>query len=359
MSEEANLKFPLRILKEAGFLKEKTLVDKFKIYISLLCLFIVDSLLIWTLWCDIKTFEDLVTISETAGCYCQATSKLLVLIIFNNDLKDILTSRDHFWEYDKFGKEFGDKLRIIPRIAFSFIKIFIFFVLGVLLAMLLNPILFGILPTKLWVPDGRIWFYTTCVIQSEVHIYSAVASALGFDTLFALIYIEITIQFKLLNRAFSMMENHNDLKKCVEYQVFLYEFIEKLRNVFSVFLLTLCFDCMILVSIKMLVAVDPNQNMVLRVKAILFVIGKNVQLSLFCFPVGFLKDELDRSPDAISSCPWFLKNKNFRNDIIFIMLRSQRTISVRAGGLFEIDRQAFTEVFKFTFSVYTLLSAVQ
>nr|XP_023016230.1 odorant receptor 42b-like [Leptinotarsa decemlineata] len=255
--------------------------------------------------------------------------------------------------------EFGNKLRMFPKNAYSFIKVYVFFVLGVLSMMILNPILFGILPTKVWVPDGRVWFYTTCFIQTEVHIYCAIASALGFDTLFALIFIEATIQFKLLNRAFSMMQNHNDMRACVDHHVFLYEFIEKLKNIFSVFLLAQCFDCMVIVSIKMLVAVDPNQNVILRTKAIMYVIGINVQLSLFCFPVGFLKDELDRSPEAISSCPWLLNNKTFRNDIIFIMMRCQRMISFRAGGLFEIDRQAFTGVFKFTFSVYTLLGAVQ
>nr|ALR72546.1 odorant receptor OR1 [Colaphellus bowringi] len=341
-----------------GFLKRQTLVDKLKIHVTFFFILILDVLILVKIsTTHNKTLEDIMTSYEAVGSYLQMTTKILTLIIYNGDLKQILAMTNQFWKYDKFGPVISNKQQKYPRMMPSFITAYFFFCICTLTVLMLKPVLFHELPRSCCIPEGEVWFYVVSAIQNETLFYCTF-TVFAFDAMFALLYTEAAMQFCLLNEAFSRMKNHGDLKECVDYHVFLYNFVKKLNDVYWMFLLVQSFDCLSETCFQLLTMVHTQENLTLRVKAVLYAIALYMQLSFFCFPVGFLQDESQASSTAISACPWYLKDAKFKRSVFIVMIRAQKKISVRAGGFFEMDRQAFIYLCKSSFSVYTLLKSI-
>ncbi|XP_074037619.1 odorant receptor 7a-like [Leptinotarsa decemlineata] len=112
-------------------------------------------------------------------------------------------------------------------------------------------------------------------------------------------------------------------------------------------------------SIQLLVIEDQNQVFANKLKAVLYILDIYMQLTYFCFPVGFLQSQMEESAVAVSTCPWYMKNGNFAKNLIPIMKRSQQMFSIKVWGLFDVGRIGFVNLCRFTFSVYTFLKTVK
>ncbi|CAH1160258.1 unnamed protein product [Phaedon cochleariae] len=116
---------------------------------------------------------------------------------------------------------------------------------------------------------------------------------------------------------------------------------------------------MIVVSMQFLTISSSGQEVRFRVKGAIFIITVISQLSFSCIPVSLLQDESEESNNAIYECQWEENTEDFKKKMNLIMMRSQSRISVTAGGLFEMDRMAYLNVCRSTWSIYTLLNTLQ
>lgn len=145
---------------------------------------------------------------------------MIIFIIYQEDFKKLINERQHFWKSTIFGLETQEKLKFYPKVAYTGIKIYIIFLACTIVVLVMRPILSHQLIFPVLTPQGKYWFIIITLLQSQQCLYGTLF-LIGFDSLFCLIYIDIIVQFKLLNLACTKMETIEDLDKCANHLGFL------------------------------------------------------------------------------------------------------------------------------------------
>lgn len=149
-------------------------------------------------------------------------------------MRTILEKRKQFWKISSFDKDVEEQMKRTIDNGMMCLKIFTVFVCSLTSFFICLPAFEGKynLPLSTWVPEYTSAYLITYVIQTYMSVICALL-VVGFDTVFAAICIELTMQFQLLNarlaslaalpvqNAIEKKERLEKLKECAQYHSFL------------------------------------------------------------------------------------------------------------------------------------------
>lgn len=80
-----------------------------------------------------------------------------------------------------------------------------------------------------------------------------------------------------------------------------------------------------------------------------------LQLSVDCYLGQKIKDSNDKFEQAIYDCRWEKFNKSNRKIVLMLLLNSQKTMTLSAGGMAILNLRCLMSIIKTTYSAYTTL----
>lgn len=147
----------------------------------------------------------------------------LSMMLFNKDgFMSIIEMQKYFWNHADFGKPFAKTCSKTYKIFGVILKMFLAFTWITAVMVNIKSLMYGELPYECWIPEGKSWLMIISIMQIYTTLYIAITAPF-LIAIYAVSMIEISFQLELLNKAFSAMENLNDLKRCVNYHNFLYK----------------------------------------------------------------------------------------------------------------------------------------
>ncbi|XP_014483815.1 PREDICTED: odorant receptor 13a-like [Dinoponera quadriceps] len=94
------------------------------------------------------------------------------------------------------------------------------------------------------------------------------------------------------------------------------------------------------------------------VKTVFVYVGVTVEIFIFCFAGEYLRLKSKSLADAAYESLWYnMSPKNCKN-ILFVIMRSQKQLSLTAGGMATLSLEAFANIMKASASYVSVLNAM-
>ncbi|CAG9826829.1 unnamed protein product [Diabrotica balteata] len=204
-----------------------------------------------------RSLENITGFLEATSLTTQVTSKLIAVTIYRKELLELVDIRKLYWSRNKYGESLIKReMKVLSVVA----KLYIVFTVCTLLTNILvesKPFFVHELPSASWIPPIKHGFLIVWFLQCESQTFLC-NLLYGYDFIFMLTAIELTIQFKILNQAFKNMKTKHDMLECIYHHRLL------------------------------LKEADAS----LKIKGCTFTIIMLLQLAIFSFPSSFLQDEV-------------------------------------------------------------------
>ncbi|RZB84938.1 hypothetical protein BDFB_006242, partial [Asbolus verrucosus] len=172
------------------------------VYVLFPLLLVMYSLIIFNIRYQNSNIFEIAAVFGSATAFGYLVVRKTVLLVHGRLFEEIIQERSHFWSYDLFGKDMGDKFRKQMAFGVSLIKAVI---IGSCIAVLFHAwtpffIKEDILPDPCFIPGNSI--YSIVILYTlEILFYAEVTFLVGvFDAFFLLMCTDLKIQFILLNK---------------------------------------------------------------------------------------------------------------------------------------------------------------
>ncbi|XP_050511477.1 odorant receptor 49b-like [Diabrotica virgifera virgifera] len=355
--EDKLLNFYLKLFAALGLKREQTIVDKCIFAFSHLCNMFVVAMVV-TFPCVMeRSLENITGFLESTSLTTQVTSKLFAVTLYRKELLDLVDIRKLYWPKNKYGESLIKyEMKVLSVVA----KGYVVFTICTLLTNILvetKPFFVHQLPTASWVPPFKHGFLFVWFVQAETETFVCTL-IYGYDFIFMLTAIELTIQFKMLNHAFKNMKTRQDMLECIHYHRLLLELVDKMKKPYTMVFLFEFLQTTIGISMQLIIVTQQAADTSLKIKGCTFTLIMLVQLAIFSFPSSFLQDEAETCAYAIFESKWYENDQSLKKDTLFLMLEAQREIVIDALGFFQVGRRAFVTVCRSIYSIYALLITV-
>ncbi|CAH1099317.1 unnamed protein product [Psylliodes chrysocephalus] len=229
--------------------------------------------------------------------------------------------------------------------------VFVYTVLFFIFTTILKTILSKDLAYKCYELDWfpKLWFviyqdYSCCVI---------LLTFIGFDVMVQTLLILLKLQFMMLNKKLRDVFTFEDTQKankidvytrlieCVKHQNFLIDFIERFKTTFSLTFLLYIGNIIVSMCLSVYLVLSGNANLNLQIEAIVHTMsGLNEIFLCYSIPAQLLMDEAAKVTKSIYLSNWYEYPK-YAKDVLPIMIRNQKPLTITAGGFVMIDLKMF------------------
>ncbi|XP_030761145.1 odorant receptor 30a-like [Sitophilus oryzae] len=155
---------------------------------------------------------------------------------------------------------------------------------------------------------------------------------------------------------FSDEKNRPYFIKCVQHHTLILNLLETLNKLFgTIYFWQICFGTMTLCMDLFLLSLStPNSVEFFYLILYQLAIG-----NLILVPCWFATEMTRKSEDismAAYASNWFDFNSNFKKDLAFFIMRSQKPLKLYAANFFEVSVVTFVKIIRSSFSYYAALS---
>nr|QBB72982.1 odorant receptor [Protaetia brevitarsis] len=301
--------------------------------------------------------------TECALTIIHVIIKYSLFIYHKRNIEDLLDHLLEFWDYNSY----GDNIRLTTSTLFRNVKVGQFYYSIVTLACIALVFL------KPYVnPDNRFlfvcWTFSgsteleTTVLACQYYFWSILYPiVLGYDSVYFSYSMHIIVQVRLLKQRLQNIPSNvhiEEIVTCINHHKLLISIFARMGIIYFWMLLlhyfiTLVTGCSLLYVI--LLGAADNADLF---ATIFYLIGLFIQFAYYSFPVEEIVFELTDISRAIYMSNWYEQNVKIKKILLFMMMKSQRQNYLSAGGIIDINVDAFGSVCRKAFSFYALLKTV-
>ncbi|XP_011862409.1 PREDICTED: odorant receptor 82a-like isoform X1 [Vollenhovia emeryi] len=117
--------------------------------------------------------------------------------------------------------------------------------------------------------------------------------------------------------------------------------------------LTICFT-----GFMIMLALSSKKGIIILAKAFILYFVKTVEVFVFCYAGEFLSAKSKSISDAVYESLWYNMVPADSRILLFIMMRSQKRLTITAGKLFDLTLEGFMSVMKASASYMSVLHAM-
>ncbi|XP_033344624.1 odorant receptor 65a-like [Bombus vosnesenskii] len=208
-------------------------------------------------------------------------------------------------------------------------------------------------------PDNL--YFIVFIVEYLMLIFLSTGN-LGSDSLFFGIIFHLCGQVEILRLEFNRLNNENE--KAMEHfisltkrHIYLLKLAKMLSETISSILAMQLFSSCILIctsGLQFIIALKIG-NIAMTVKT--FIVSSTLLLQLFAYSyVGeYLKRQMEGVGNSVYFCSWYNIPKCVTKDIIYIIMRGQDPVFLRAGKFFVVNMETYMSIIKTSMSYLSVL----
>ncbi|XP_033206024.2 odorant receptor 4-like [Bombus vancouverensis nearcticus] len=185
---------------------------------------------------------------------------------------------------------------------------------------------------------------------------------IGSDSLFFGIIFHLCGQVEILRLEFNRLNNENE--KAMEHfisltkrHIYLLKLAKMLSETISSILIVQLFTSCILIctsGLQFIIALSVG-NIVMTIKS--FIVSSTLLLQLFAYSyVGeYLKRQMEGVGNSVYFCSWYDIPKCVAKDIIYVIMRTQDPVFLKAGKFFVVNMETYMSIIKTSMSYLSVL----
>ncbi|XP_033308194.1 odorant receptor Or2-like [Bombus bifarius] len=185
---------------------------------------------------------------------------------------------------------------------------------------------------------------------------------LGSDSLFFGIIFHLCGQVEVLRLEFSRLSNENEKAKehfnvLTKRHVYLLNLAKMLDDTISSILAVQLFTSCILIctsGLQFIIALSVG-NIVMTIKTFIVLSTLLVQLFAYSYVGEYLKRQMEGIGDSVYFCSWYDIPKNVARDIIYVIMRTQDPVFLKAGRFFIVNMETYMSIMKTSMSYLSVL----
>ncbi|KAL0133987.1 hypothetical protein PUN28_001121 [Cardiocondyla obscurior] len=210
-----------------------------------------------------------------------------------------------------------------------------------------------------------------CVLATQIFYTLSLASVVGMiNALLATLVIHVGGQVDIMKQA--IMKVHGDVDELGTSLTVLSNLIQRHRkiialaddieNLFSVIsLLQLLWNTLIIccAGFMMILTISSGKaSMAILMKSMFLYIAKTIEVFVFCYAGEFLSSKSKSICDTVYESLWYNMMPSDSRILLFIMVRSQKRLTITAGKVFDLTLEGFMSVMKASASYMSVLHAM-
>lgn len=309
-------KISLALLSQAGLNPTKrTLRGTITLVLSLFLIIFLFFFIMYGLIFKAKDISSMAKMIETVTTYIQVSFthdsllfnwfrfcfkffvKASSAYYYRKDLAYLMRSQYVlFWDFSTFETaETREACERLSKRITIFSKLLLFMVGLTYVSFILKPFLPGrSLPLHMWLPEEYVMTFYVAYIAELYLILFFIWCIIGFDILFVYLSVGVLIQFKLLNERLSNINfqwrrngvawQKSGFIECVKHHEFLTKYVERMREIFSLFFVTQVFLTIFLFCMQMYQSTVLSIELGTLFKNFAFTISLLCQSFLYCTP---------------------------------------------------------------------------
>ncbi|XP_014487342.1 PREDICTED: putative odorant receptor 92a [Dinoponera quadriceps] len=136
---------------------------------------------------------------------------------------------------------------------------------------------------------------------------------------------------------------------------------ENIENLFSyIALMQLLWNTLVIccTGFVIIITVSTDVGITTLFKSVSFYIAITLEAFIFCFAGEFLSAKSKSIGDAVYESLWYNMSPTDSRVLLFVMLRSQKRLTITAGKVVDLTLEGFTSIMKASASYVSVLNAM-
>ncbi|XP_025163778.1 uncharacterized protein LOC105188361 [Harpegnathos saltator] len=136
---------------------------------------------------------------------------------------------------------------------------------------------------------------------------------------------------------------------------------DKIENVFTaIALMQLLWNTLIICcsGLMIVITLSTNKNVIVLAKSMLLYVAKTIEVFVFCYAGEFLSAKSKSISDAVYESLWYDMLPTTSRVLLFIIVRSQKRLTITAGKVVDLTLDGFMSVMKASASYMSVLHAM-
>ncbi|XP_068978383.1 uncharacterized protein [Bombus flavifrons] len=210
-------------------------------------------------------------------------------------------------------------------------------------------------------PDNL--YFMVFIIEYLMLLFTSTGNLeLGSDSLLFGIIFHLCGQVEILKLEFNKLGNENErimerFIVLIKRHVYLLNLAKMLNEtISSVLVVQLFTSCILICTTGFQFILDLSVgNIVMAIKTFIVMSCLLVQLFAYSYVGEYLKRQMESVGDSVYFCSWYHIPKNVAKGIIFVIMKSQDPISLKAGKFFIVNMETYMNILKTSMSYLSVL----
>ncbi|XP_060825152.1 uncharacterized protein LOC132912060 [Bombus pascuorum] len=208
-------------------------------------------------------------------------------------------------------------------------------------------------------PDNL--YFMVFIIEYLMLIFTSTGN-LGSDSLLFGIIFHLCGQVEILKLEFNKLSNENERTMehfivLIKRHIYLLNLAKMLNETISFVLVVQLFTSCILIcttGFQFILELSIG-NIVMAMKTFIVMSCLLVQLFAYSYVGEYLKRQMESVGDSVYFCSWYHVPKNIAKGIVFVIMRSQDPVSLKAGKFFIVNMETYMNILKTSMSYLSVL----
>ncbi|XP_077261550.1 odorant receptor 22c-like isoform X2 [Temnothorax americanus] len=208
-----------------------------------------------------------------------------------------------------------------------------------------------------------------CILAGQMFYILSLASVVGMiNALLATLIIHVGGQVDIMRQAVTEVHSNNDelgsslsiINNLIHRHQKIITLSDDIESLFSsIALMQLLWNTLIIcfTGFMIIIALSTNKGAMVLIKSMFLYIAKTLEVFVFCYAGEFLSFKSKSISDAIYESLWYNMVPSDSRIMLFIMMRSQKRLTITAGKIFDLTLEGFMSVMKASASYMSVLHA--
>nr|XP_033206182.1 uncharacterized protein LOC117166374 [Bombus vancouverensis nearcticus] len=208
-------------------------------------------------------------------------------------------------------------------------------------------------------PDNL--FFMVFIIEYLMLLFTSTGN-LGSDTLFFGIIFHLCGQVEILRLEFNRLGNKNERTMesfivLIKRHIYLLNLAHMLNEtISSILVMQLFSSCVLICTTGFQLILDLSiGNIVMTMKGFIVLNAMLVQLFAYSYVGDYLTRQMKGISDSIYFCNWYDISKSMAKDIIYVIMRAQYPVFLKAGNFFIVNMETYMSILKTSMSYLSVL----
>ncbi|XP_048268711.1 uncharacterized protein LOC100646010 [Bombus terrestris] len=208
-------------------------------------------------------------------------------------------------------------------------------------------------------PDNL--YFMVFIIEYLMLLFTSTGN-LGSDSLLFGIIFHLCGQVEILKLEFNKLGNENErimerFIVLIKRHVYLLNLAKMLNEtISSVLVVQLFTSCILICTTGFQFILDLSVgNIVMAMKTFIVMSCLLVQLFAYSYVGEYLKRQMESVGDSVYFCSWYHIPKNVAKGIVFVIMKSQDPVSLKAGKFFIVNMETYMSILKTSMSYLSVL----